>query len=260
MEYQNIIVEKKDGIAVITINRPKALNALNWDTLSELGAALDDIKADDAVRAAVITGSGDKAFVAGADISVMPAFTPVKALNFAVFGQGVLDKIGEIDKPVIAAVNGFALGGGLELALACDFIYASPNAQFGVPEITLGIIPGFGGTQRLVRQLGKGRALEMVLTGDRIDAKEAWRIGIANRVVEDGPVLDAAIATAKKMAAKGRVAVRMGKEAIMKGKDVDLRDGLFMERTAFAILCSTYDQKEGAKAFLEKRKAEFKDE
>jgi len=259
MEYKNILVEKKDGVAIVSINRPKALNALNYDTLTELGDAFGKLATDDEARVLILTGTGEKAFVAGADISQMPDFNPIRAMKFATLGQNVFNQMEEMDKPIIAAVNGFALGGGTEIAMACDFIYASSKAKFGQPEINLGIIPGFGGTQRLPRLVSKSYAMEIILTGDMIDAQEAKRIGLINKIVEEGSVLDAAMETAKKIASKGRIAVKMAKECVNKGQDVDLRDGLYIEREAFSILCSTDDQKEGVGAFLEKRKPNFTD-
>jgi len=259
MVYKNIRFELADGVAVITIDRPKALNALNSATLKELTHAFDKATKDKKVRAVVLTGGGEKAFVAGADISEMVRFTPVKAEAFAKLGQEVLLSIENCPKPVIAAVNGFALGGGTEISMACDFIYASTKAKFGQPEITLGIIPGFGGTQRLPRLVGKAMAKELVLTGGMIGADEALRIGLVNKVFEPDQLLDAAKKTAAKIAGFGQVAVKASIDAINKGLDVDLDNALFIERQAFAILCSTKDQKEGMKAFLEKRKAEFKD-
>ncbi|MHA1567880.1 MAG: enoyl-CoA hydratase-related protein [Alphaproteobacteria bacterium] len=259
MAYQNIRLEVEDGIAVVFIDRPKALNALNSATLKELGNAFDKVTKDKKIRAAILTGGGEKAFVAGADISEMVNFNPVKAQTFAKLGQELLLAIENCPKPVIAAVNGFALGGGTEISMACDFIYASTKAKFGQPEIKLGIIPGFGGTQRLPRLVGRAMAKELVITGDMIDAQEALRIGLVNKVVEPEQLLETAKATAKKIAGYGQVAVKAALDCINKGLDVDLADALFIERQAFAILCSTKDQREGMKAFLEKRPAEFKD-
>ena len=259
MAYKNIRFEVEDGLAVVTIDRPTALNALNSATLKELTSAVEKIAADKKIRAAVLTGGGQKAFVAGADISEMVAFNPLKAAKFATLGQGLLSAIENCTKPIIAAVNGFALGGGTEIAMACDFIYAATNAKFGQPEIKLGIIPGFGGTQRLPRLVGKAMAKELVLTGDMIDAAEALRIGLVNKVLPPEELLGAAKATAKKIAGYSQVAVQATLDCINKGLDVDLADALFIERQAFAILCSTKDQKEGMKAFLGKRAPQFKD-
>ena len=259
MEYKNIKFILEDGIAVVIIDRPQSLNALNSSTLKELSHAFEKGLADKKVRAVVLTGGGEKAFVAGADISEMLNFNPLKAEAFARLGQELLNTIEDYPKPVIAAVNGFALGGGTEIAMACDFIYASTKAKFGQPEIKLGIIPGFGGTQRLTRIAGKSMAKELVLTGDMIDANEALRIGLVNKVLEPEKLLEAAMATAKKIAGYSMVAVKAALDCINKGADVDLADALFLERQAFAILCSTKDQKEGMKAFLAKRPAQFKD-
>ncbi|HPQ69899.1 MAG TPA: enoyl-CoA hydratase-related protein [bacterium] len=259
MAYKNIRFEVEDGVAVIFIDRPKALNALNSETLKELTGAIEKVGKDKKIRVAILTGGGEKAFVAGADISEMMRFVPVKAEAFAKLGQELLLAIEQCPKPVIAAVNGFALGGGTEIAMACDFIYASEKAKFGQPEITLGIIPGFGGTQRLPRLVGKAMAKELVLTGAMIDAQEALRIGLINKVFAPEELLPAAKKTAKKIAGFGQLAVKASIDTINKGMDVDLADALFIERQAFAILCSTKDQKEGMKAFIEKRPAQFKD-
>ena len=256
MPYANITVEKADGIAVVAVNRPKVLNALNPETLQELLSAFMDVESDDAVAVAILTGAGDKAFVAGADISRMPDMTPLDGLRFAQLGQLLSQFMEGMTKPIIAAVNGFALGGGTELAMACDFIYAAKTARFGQPEINLGIIPGFGGTQRLPRLIGLARAKELVITGDIISAAEAFRLGLVNKLV-DGDVMAAAKETAKKIAAKGRVAVALAKGAMNRGMDVDLKDALYMELQAFGLVCSTQDKNEGTRAFLEKRKPNF---
>jgi enoyl-CoA hydratase len=259
MTYKNLLFVVEDGLAVVTINRPQSLNALNTATLKELADAFEKIAKDKKIRAAILTGAGEKAFVAGADISEMVNFTPLKADAFATLGQGVLNGIENNPKPVIAAVNGFALGGGTEIAMSCDFVYASPNAKFGQPEIKLGIIPGFGGTQRLTRLVGRARAKELVLSGDMITADDALRIGLVNKVVPLETLLDEAKKTAKKIAAYGLPAIKAAKDAINRGADVDLPNALFLERQAFAGLCATKDQKEGMKAFLAKRPAQFKD-
>lgn len=259
MDYKTLLFEVSDGIATVTINRPDKLNALNSEVLVDLANAFTSINSDPEIRVAILTGSGDKAFVAGADISQMSEFNALMGEQFAAMGQGVLNLIENCPKPVIAAVNGFALGGGTEIAMACDFIYASENAKFGQPEISLGIIPGFGGTQRLPRLVNKAMAKELVLTGDMIDAKEAFRIGLVNKLVAPDALMDAAKKTAAKIASKGLIAIRLAKESINNGMNVDLDNGLLIERQAFSLLCSTEDQKEGTKAFLEKRKPEFKD-
>ena len=257
MAYETLIVEQADGVAVVTINRPKVLNALNPQTLSELLAAFTDVEADGSVFAAVLTGAGDKAFVAGADISTMPTLTAMDGVAFARQGQRLSQYMEAMSKPIIAAVNGFALGGGTEIAMACDFIYASRNAKFGQPEINLGIIPGFGGTQRLPRLIGQARAMEWVLTGDIYSAEEAYRVGLVNRLV-DGDVLEEARKTAKKIAAKGAVAVGLAKQAVNRGVQVNLSEGLYVELQAFGLACSTEDKNEGTSAFLEKRKPAFR--
>ena len=259
MVFKNIKYQVEEGIAQITIDRPKALNALNSATLKELTAAFAKVYKDKSARVVVLTGGGEKAFVAGADISEMVNFNPLKAEAFAKLGQELLLAIENCPKPVIAAVNGFALGGGTEIAMACDFIYASTKAKFGQPEIKLGIIPGFGGTQRLPRLVGRGMAKELVLSGDTIGAAEALRIGLVNKVFEPYQLQAETRVTAKKIASYSQVAVKAAIDSINKGLDVDMADGLFIERQAFAILCSTKDQREGMKAFLEKRPAEFKD-
>jgi len=257
--YENLLFELKENIGILTINRPKVLNALNLDVLKELMNFFTKVIDDPSVRVVILTGAGDKSFVAGADISNMQNFNPVQAKQFAAFGQSVLNLIEICPKPVIAAVNGFALGGGTEISMACDFIYASAKAKFGQPEINLGILPGFGGTQRLPRLVGKAMAKELVLTGDIIDAVEALRIGLVNKVVEPEKLMDEAMATAGKIASKGAQAIKACKECINQGMDIDLHNALILEHQAFAILCATEDQKEGMKAFLEKRKPEFKD-
>jgi enoyl-CoA hydratase len=260
MDYKNILFAVGDGIALVTINRPAALNALNSATLAELGDAFATIATDPAIRAAVLTGGGEKAFVAGADISEMVNYNPLQAEAFAKLGQDVLSLIDDGPKPTIAAVNGFALGGGTEIAIACDFIYASTKAKFGQPEIKLGIIPGFGGTQRLARLVGKPMAKELVLGGDMIGADEALRIGLVNKVVAPEALLEEAKKAAKKMAAFGLPALAAAKRAINCGVNVDLANGLLIERQAFAALCATTDQKEGMGAFLAKRPPKFTDQ
>ena len=247
-------IERIDHVAVITIDRPKALNALNPATLAALDAAIDQV--GDA-RAVVITGGGEKAFVAGADISVMAKLSAIEAGQFAAMGQRVFDRLEALPMPVIAAVNGFALGGGCELALACDLVLAAPNAVFGQPEVKLGVIPGFGGTQRLVRRVGTMRARELCFSARNVKADEAVAIGLALRVVTEGSVRDAALALANQIAAQGPVAVRLAKRAILDGDGADLRVGLAGERTLFALCFATDDQKEGMAAFLEKRAAAF---
>ncbi|MFN7146298.1 MAG: enoyl-CoA hydratase-related protein [Myxococcota bacterium] len=248
-------LERVDNVAVLTIDRPKALNALDAATLRALDLAIDDV--GDA-RALVLTGGGEKAFVAGADIAAMQKLTSAEATHFAAMGQRVFGKLEALPMPVIAAVNGFALGGGCELALACDLILAAPNAVFGQPEVKIGVIPGFGGTQRLVRRVGSMRARELIFTGRNVKAEEAAQIGLALKVVTEGTVKDAAIALAKQIAAQGPVAVRLAKRAILDGDGAELRVGLAGEATLFGMCFATDDQKEGMAAFLEKRPAAFK--
>ena len=240
----------------LTINRPKSLNALNFQVLVELDQALADIERRAECRAVILCGSGDKAFVAGADISEMQGLTPMEAEAFAEFGQRVLDRIAAFPKPVIAAVDGFALGGGCELAMACDILVVGPKARFGQPEVKLGVIPGFGGTQRLVRRIGAPKALDICLTGRMIDANEAIAIGLASRLAQ-GSVLDEAVKVAGEIAAMGPVAVRLCKRAVVENADSDLRSALAAERTLFAACFATLDQKEGMAAFLQRRSPNF---
>jgi enoyl-CoA hydratase len=260
MSFENIIFEEDGNIAVIKFNRPKALNAINPDVLAEVGEALDKIEADGVVKVLVLTGNGDKAFIAGADISHMASFSPLKGRQFALEGQALLFRLESLSIPVIACVNGFALGGGTELAMACDFIYASEKAKFGQPEINLGIMPGFGGTQRLSRLVGKAMAKELCMTGMIISAQEAKDIGLANKVFSADALWDETMKTARLMASKGRVSMKAIKNCIDRGFDVDLRTGHFMEADGFALCMSSPDGKEGMTAFLEKRKPEFKGE
>ena len=258
MEYKNIVVQVKEGIATITFNRPEVLNALNGDLLKEFSHVLDEIAADEDISGLILTGAGEKAFVAGADIREFPTFNALKAKSFSETGHILMNKLQELPIPVIAAVNGFALGGGCEVALACDFIYASENAMFGLPEITLGIIPGFGGTQRLSRLIGMSMAKEMIFTGKIISAAEAKNIGLANMVCSQEQLMDEVIKTAKTIASKGKVSLRAAKQAINNGMNVDLTTGCSIEIDAFALCLASPDAREGALAFLEKRKADFK--
>ncbi len=258
MAYENISVSLEEGIAVLKINRPKVLNALNRTTLLEIQRALKELEKDPEVRVLIITGEGEKAFVAGADISEMAPMNPKEALEFSKLGHETLSLIEEFPSPVIAAVNGYALGGGLELVLACDIILASENARLGLPEVTLGICPGFGGTQRLPRLIGKARAKELIFTGEMIDAKKAYEFGIVNKVIPQDKLLDEAKEIARKIAKNGPLAVRAAKRLVEKGLETSLRNGEAMEIEAWANLFATEDQKEGMKAFLEKRKPEFK--
>jgi len=258
MEYNNIVVQVKEGIATITFNRPEVLNALNSDLLKEFSHALDEITADEDVRGLILTGAGEKSFIAGADIREFPTFNALKAKSFSEMGHSLMNKLQELPIPVIAAVNGFALGGGCEIAMACDFIYASENAMFGLPEITLGIIPGFGGTQRLSRLIGMSMAKEMIFTGKMISADVAKGIGMVNKVCPLEKLMDEVITTTKTIASKGKVSVRAAKQAINNGVNIDLSTGCRIEIDAFALCFTSLDAKEGALAFLEKRKADFK--
>ena len=257
MAYENLLYEKRDAIAFITINRPKLLNALNRKTMEELDECVRDVAADNAVRAAILTGAGEKAFVAGADINELAKLSPVDGRDYGLFGQSVLNRIENSPKPFIAAINGFALGGGCELALACTLRIASEKARLGQPEVKLGLIPGYGGTQRLARLVGKGRALQLVLSGEPITAEEALRIGLVNEVVPPGDLLAEAESLAKKIAANAPLAVRFCLEAVNHGLDMPLPEGLYLEATLFSLCCTTEDMKEGTKAFLEKRPAKF---
>ena len=258
MPYENLLYEKKEGIAHITFNRPKVLNALNRKTIEELQQVLLDARDDAAVRVLILTGSGEKAFVAGADINELAQQTPVNGKEFSIFGQGVFHLLETIGKPSICAINGFALGGGCELALACSIRLASKTAKLGQPEVKLGIIPGYGGSQRLARLCGKGVAHELCLTGEMITAEEAQRIGLVNHIYEPAELLPAAEALAKKIIEKAPLAVKYCMEAIERGVEMPQEEGLFLEATLFGLCCATEDMREGTKAFLEKRAAAFK--
>lgn len=255
MDYETLIVETRDRVGLITLNRPQALNALNSRLLEEMLVALDGFAADDAVGAVVITGS-EKAFAAGADIKEMKDLTLMD--TYVGDYLGGWDRLASFRKPIIAAVSGFALGGGCELALACDFIIAGENAKFGQPEITLGIIPGIGGTQRLTRAVGKAKAMDMVLTGRMIDVEEAERIGLVARIVPTDKLIEEALAAAAKIASFSRPSVLMAKEVVNRAFETTLSEGLRFERRAFHSLFATEDQKEGMSAFIEKRKPEFR--
>jgi enoyl-CoA hydratase len=258
MAYENILYEKRDGIAFVTFNRPKVLNALNRKTIEELHRALLDARDDGAVRVLILTGAGEKAFVAGADINELAQQTPVNGKEFSLYGQSVFHLLETIGKPSICAINGFALGGGCELALSCSIRIASKNARLGQPEVKLGIIPGYGGSQRLARLCGKGVAHELCLTGEMISVEEAQRIGLVNRVHEPSELLPAAEAMAKKIIEKAPLAVKYCMEAIERGVEMPQEEGLFLEATLFGLCCATEDMREGTKAFLEKRAAQFK--
>jgi enoyl-CoA hydratase len=258
MAYENILFEKKDSIAFVTFNRPKVLNALNRKTVEELRDALLDAREDSSVRVVILTGAGDKSFVAGADISELAQRTPVDGKDFSLFGQSVFHLLETLGKPSICAINGFALGGGCELALSCTIRLASKTAKLGQPEVKLGIIPGYGGSQRLARLCGKGVAHELCLTGEMISAEEAQRIGLVNHIYEPAELLPAAEAMAKKIIANAPLAVKYTMEAIERGVEMPQEEGLFLEATLFGLACATEDMREGTKAFLEKRKADFK--
>jgi enoyl-CoA hydratase len=258
MVFENILLEKPEaGIFVLTVNRPKALNALNARTLDEIAAAVTQVGADPDARVLVVTGAGDKAFVAGADISAMKDLTAVQAKKFAVKGLRTFRSLETMPVVTIAAVNGFCLGGGCELATSCDWILASEKAVFGQPEVNLGVTPGFGGTQRLTRLVGRAMALELITTGRQVKGDEAKALGLANHVYPAEVLMEEALKAARAVAGKGPFAVRQAKEAIQRGQDMDLDNACVLESDAFALCFSTSDQKEGMAAFLEKRKANF---
>lgn len=258
MEYKNLLIEKRENIAVVKINRPEKLNALNAETLTELKNIFEDLKDDESASVIILTGSGEKAFVAGADISELSKLDAISAKAFAENGQAVFYLIEDMNKPVIAAVNGFALGGGCELALSCHIRLASENAKFGQPEVNLGIIPGYGGTQRLTRLINSGRAAEYILTGDMIDANEAFRIGLVNHVYPQNELLDKAVEMAKKISSKAQHAVRFALKAVNAVDQMSDSEGQKYEASLFAVCCGTEDFKEGTQAFLQKRKPNFK--
>lgn len=258
MAYENLLFDIKDQIAYITFNRPKVLNALNRRTVEELGDALGKAGDDAAVRVLILTGSGEKSFVAGADINELAQRTPVDGKDFSLFGQEVFHRLETMGKPSIAAINGFALGGGCELALSCTMRIASKNARLGQPEVKLGIIPGYGGSQRLARLCGKGIAHELILTGEMISADEALRIGLVNRIVEPQELISTAEAIAKKIIANAPLAVQLAMDAIERGMEMPQEQGLFLEAALFGLCCATEDMREGTHAFVEKRQAQFK--
>ncbi|NLU49538.1 MAG: short-chain-enoyl-CoA hydratase [Syntrophomonadaceae bacterium] len=258
MEFNNVLLEKEDQVAILTVNRPKALNALNRDTLLDIKKAVEIVRDDPEVSVLIVTGAGDKAFVAGADITFMQEMTAVEGREFGLLGQAVFSLIESMEKPVIAAIKGFALGGGCELAMSCDFRIAADNAKFGQPEVGLGVTPGFGGTQRLPRLVGTGMAKQLLYTGDQIDANEALRIGLVNYVVPAGELMDYVKKIAKKIASRGQLAVRFCKVAVNEGMQTDINRSMTIEADLFGLCFATEDQKEGMKAFVEKRKADFK--
>jgi enoyl-CoA hydratase len=256
--FENLLFETNGGVATITVNRPKVGNALNRATLGELEAALAAVQKDAAIRASIITGTGEKFFIAGADINELKENTPLSAKEIARRGQTLFTSIERLGKPVVAAINGFCLGGGLELASACTFRTASKNAVVGLPEVKLGVIPGYGGTQRLPRLVGIGRAMEMILTGEPVNADEAYRIGLVNHVYESAELIPKTRELVDKMLARGPIALRFALEASFRGLDLPLDEGLNAESNLFGLLCTTQDMKEGMAAFLEKRAAQFK--
>ena len=258
MDFDNLLLERDGAVAVITVNRPQVLNALNFSTIDDLRRAALALKHDAGVRAVVITGAGEKSFVAGADINEFAAQAPAQYKELALRGQHVFDLIENLGKPVIAAINGYALGGGCELALACTLRVAADTARIGQPEINLGIIPGYGGTQRLARLVGKGVALELLLTGRHITAAEALQIGLLNRVVPAASLLSDANALAAELAVKAPIAVQYIIEAVNRGLEVSFDKGQFLEAALFGLVASTDDMREGMKAFLDKRKPDFR--
>ena len=257
LTLKNVLYEKKGAIAYVTLNRPKVLNALNQQTWEDLRAAFEDAREDAEVRGVILTGAGDKAFIAGADISELANVTAVEAQNSSSYGQAVLNLIEDLGKPVIAAVNGFALGGGCETAMACTIRVASENAKFGQPEVKLGVIPGGGGTQRLPRLIGKGRALQLILSGEMIGAQEAYRIGLVNEVVPAADLITRAEAILKQIFANAPIAVKFALEAVNKGLETSSAEGLSLEAALFGLCAGTEDKKEGTQAFLQKRAAQF---
>jgi len=257
MAFENLLYEKRNGIGYATVNRPEKLNALNQKTMQELEECFQRIGCDDEVRAVILTGAGETAFAGGADINELAVQTAVEGREMSVRGQKILDLIEDLGKPVIAAINGYALGGGCELALACTLRIASENARFGLPEVKLGIIPGYAGTQRLPRLVGKGRALEIILSGEQISAAEAYRIGLVNQVVPAPDLLAAAEKLARKIIANAPLAVKFALEAVNHGQEIPEAEGQFLEANLFGLCCTTADMKEGTSAFLEKRPARF---
>jgi enoyl-CoA hydratase len=259
MDYKNILVTREERIGIVTFNRPQVLNALNHATMVELSAAIDELGGDEGVRCVVLTGAGPKAFVAGADINELRAIaSPSQASGFAAWGQAVLFKIENLDKPVIAAINGYALGGGCELAMACDIRVAADSAKLGQPEINLGLIPGYGGTQRLPRLVGKGYAKWMILSGDAISAQEALRIGLVDQVLPAAELMQSVKELARKISGKAPLAVRFAKRCVNVGLETDLATACAFEASQFGLACGTEDRLEGTAAFLEKRLAQFK--
>jgi enoyl-CoA hydratase len=258
MKPETLLVTRKDRIATVTINRPDKLNALNAQAKSELKSVFSDIKVDASIDVVILTGTGEKAFVAGTDIKELTTLNAESGKEFSSKGQEIFDLIENLGKPVIAAVNGYALGGGCELALACHIRVAADNAKFGQPEVNLGIIPGYGGTQRLARLIGRGNAMELILTGNAIDAQEALRIGIVNKVVPLADLFNTALSIAQTIASKGQIAIRMALKAVNMTAETTLSDGQQLEASLFGVCCDSADFKEGTMAFLEKRKPSFR--
>jgi enoyl-CoA hydratase len=258
MSFETLLVERDGAVAIVTINRPKVLNALNRQTIDELEQAMLDLQRDEAVRAIVLTGAGEKSFVAGADINELAVLSPAEGQRHGRRGQAVFDLIEDLGKPVVAAINGFALGGGCELAMACTLRVAADSARFGQPEINLGIIPGYAGSQRLPRLVGRGRALEILLTGDMVPAARAYEMGLVNRVVPAADLLTEARKLAAALASKAPVATRYILQAVNHGMAMPLADAQFLEGTLFGLVASTDDMKEGTRAFLEKRQAAWR--
>lgn len=256
-EYNTLTLEKAEGIATLTINRPKMLNALSQEVLEEMSVAFDEVEKDGAIRVLIVTGSGTKAFVAGADIKEMKGKNAVEGTIFSSLGNAVFSKLEQLRQPTIAAVNGFALGGGCELALACDIRIGAENAKFGQPEVGLGIIPGFGGTQRLPRLVGTGKAKELIYTGANVTAAEAYRIGLLNKVVAVEDLLEETKAMAEKIIKNSPLGVEGSKKSINQGMQMSIQQGLALESEVFGALFATEDQKEGMTAFVEKRNAQF---
>jgi enoyl-CoA hydratase len=258
MSFENLLVERDAAVAIVTINRPRVLNALNSQTLDELRRVILELKRDEGVRAVVVTGAGEKSFVAGADIGELAQLSSTAAREHARRGQHVFDLVEQMGKPVIAAINGFALGGGCELAMACTLRVAAETARLGQPEINLGLIPGYAGTQRLARIVGKGRALELILSGDQITAQEAYRLGLVNRVVPAADLMAEAKKIAATLAGKAPIAIRYILDAVNQGSDMPFAQAQVHEATLFGLAAGTEDMREGTTAFLEKRKPEFK--
>lgn len=258
MVYENILYEVRDGVGLLTFNRPKALNALNARTLEEVDDVVESAMVEAGVRVLVLTGAGEKAFVAGADITGFQTLNPLQARHFAELGQRLFFKLEQLPKPVIASVNGFALGGGCEIAMSCDFIYASEKARFGQPEVNLGLIPGFGGTQRLARMIGRAKAKELCMTGEVIDAQQAKALGLVAKVFPAEQLFEETMKTARLLASRAQGVLRSLKQVISRGLDVDLKAACALEAEAFALCFASQDAREGISAFLEKRKPDFK--